>query len=360
MIAPMPRFFWLLPVALALAACAPPAAPPPPVPGTPAYALHGVRTGNRAGLARALAKDAGLCMAARSEMARLDPEAWLVFFGARWREHDLRAAVSATTDDGMRHALGFGDDALVSTLLRAPSRLSEKLAGGRRYFQTVDPPLTLTDDLPLEGCSGHWLAVCLKYKADLSGRLCVARIGFAGAQMTELDAGEDIGEPPSLDAALPAYPSPRAALQGAFAPLGELLPAPPPRARSLELAALDTALNLYYVVFIARAGQWQLVTALRSTQTQRLERAQDEALRVIHEAALAFERREARWPAKQELGLRAAAWVDPSAKRGWSVYESDAPAGFELAAKGSADEDFEVARALSGAPRILRSGRVVR
>jgi hypothetical protein len=351
-------------VALFLGACAPPADPAPVAPGSLDSALAATRRGDLAALRRDLGKEAGLGARARASMARLDPEAWLVAQGARWREHDLDAAWRARDDAAMRVALGFTDDALVSTLLRAPSRVSERYSDGRRYFRTVDPPLELIQDLAPKGCPAGLSACLFRYKAELSERVCVARVGFADGALTELYAGEDIGQSEELDASRPSFASPAATLNSEFSSLLPALPGPlPSSARSLELVALDGAATLYWVLLDAKDGRWQARFAIRTTQQQRLQRAQEAALQAISQAALDSFKKHGRWPTVQELGLRASDWVDwaaPSGERGWQAHAPNATAGFKLAAQAPQDAKSRVAESLDGLVWITQDGQIHR
>ena len=351
-------------VALFLVACSPPAEQAPAAPGSLDSALAATRRGDLAALRGELGKEAGLCARAKADMASLDPDAWLVAQGARWREHDLDAAWRARDDAAMRQAQGFSDDALVSTLLRAPSRVSERYSDGRRYFRTVDPPLDLIRELEPKGCPPGLAACLCRYKAELSERVCVARVGFAGSALTELYAGEDIGQSEELDASRPSFASPAATLGSEFAPLLPALPGSlPASARSLELVALDGAATLYWVLLDAKDGRWQARFAIRTTQQQRLQRAQEAALLAIRQAALDSHKKHGRWPTEQELQLRTSDWVDwagPNGERGWQAHALNPAQGLRLAAQAPQNAQARVAERLDGRVGITQDGTIGR
>jgi len=351
-------------VVLLLSACAPPAEPAQAVPGSLESALEATRRGELEALRRDLGKETGLCTRARAELSRLDPEAWLVAQGARWREHDLDAAWRARTDEAMRLALGFTDDALVSTLLRAPSRVSERYSEGRRYFRTVDPPLDLIRDLAPKACPAGLSACLYRYKAELSERVCVARVCYAGNALTELYAGEDIGQSEELVSGKPVFASPAAALGGEFAPLLPALPsALPPTARSLELVALDNEGTLFWVLLASKDGRWQARFSIRTSQAQRLQSAQEAALAAIRQAALENYKKRARWPTAQDLGLRAGDWVDwaaPNGERGWQTHAPNPSAGFRLSTQAPDHAKARVAESLDGQVWITQDGTIGR
>lgn len=334
-----------------LAACSLPAEPEPPAPGTFAAALAAVNRGDLTDYRRELSKHDGLCARARADMARLDSEAWLILHGARWREHDLAACYSAQSDAAMAAAMGFSDDALTSTLLRAPSRQSERYAEARRHFRSVEPPARLFDDLAPKPGPKALAAFVLKYKADLSERVCVASFGYAGERLTELNAGEEYGAPEEPKAGA-AFATPAQALEAReFAPLLQLLPAALPNtARGLEVCALDHDGAVYWVAWVARGGRWQLRFAYHTTLQERLQRAREDALRRIREAARAWVERRQTWPAAAELGLRAQDWVDAaseSGERGWQQYAPEPRAGFSLVKQSTLPPRPEEAVALT-------------
>lgn len=325
---------------LLFGACSLPGEPEPPKAGTFAAALAAANRGDLAAFRAELSKGRGLNSRARAEMARLDPEAWLILQGARWREHDLAACYRASDDAAMAAALGFSDDALTSTLLRAPSRLSERFSEARRYFRNVDPPAQLLGDLAPKPCPEALSAYLMKYKADLSERLCVCTVGYAGSRLTELHATEDTGTPEEPSAGAPTHASPAAALAAReFAPLLAVLPeALPVSARSLELAALDGEGAIYWVSFVAKGGRWQLRFAYRNTRQQRLLREREDALRRIRDAARTWIQQRNAWPTEADLGLRAQDWVDvagENGERGWQVHAPSPNAGFKLAKPGN-------------------------
>ncbi len=351
-------------VALFMAACSPPGEPAPVTPGSLDSALLATRRGDLDALRRDLGKEAGLRARARAEMARLDPEAWLVAQGARWREHDLDAAYRARDDAAMRVALGFTDDALVSTLLSAPSRVSERYSDGRRYFRSVDPTLNLIRDLAPQACPAGLAACLYRYKSELSERECVARVGFAGSALTELYAGEDIGQPEALDSSKPVFASPAAALGAEFAPIAPAMPGPlPASARSLELVALDGEGTIYWVLLATKDSRWQARFAVRTTQAQRLQRAQEAVLKAIWQAALNSQKKLGRWPAAHELELRASDWVDsaaPNSERGWQTHAPNPAAGFRLAAQAPENAKARVAESHDGMVWIVQDGQIHR
>ncbi len=348
---------------LLLCACSLPAEPEPPKAGTFAAALAAVNRGDFVAFRTELSLGGGIHARSRDNMARLDPEAWLIAHGARWREHDLAACYRARDDAAMALALGFSDDALTSTLLRAPSRQSERFAEARRHFRNVDPPAKLFNDLAPQPCPAPFSAYLLKYKADLSERVCNAVVGFAGERLSELHATEEYGEPEQPDGGA-AYAGPSAALGAReFAPLLLLLPQGLPRsARGLELAALDNEGVTYWASWVAKNGRWQLRFAFRTTQEQRLLKAREQNLRSIREAARNWILQRNAWPRAEELGLRAQDWVDAageSGERGWQVHASAPKVGFRLATGGNLPPKAEDALAwtLDGRQGIAWDGR---
>lgn len=350
---------------LLLAACAPPAENAPPSPGTLEHALRAVQIGDLRALRSGLAKDHGLCALARADMARLDPDAWLVAHGARWREYDLAAAHDARTEAAMRAAMGFSDDALTSTLLRAPFRISERYSEGRRYFRSVEPPLALLDDLKPEPPGREFSAYVVRYKATLSERTCVVAVGFRGQALTELHGAEDIGSPEEPSAAAPSFVGAAEALRGSLCdPLVALVAnALPASALHLEIVALTPDAKLYWAALAARQGRWQLRFALCSTQQERLQRQQDEALKRLRESAIAFLDKHGRWPLAADLRLPEAQWVDPAeagGERGWNVHARGAQAGFALSPAAPKGDDDVIVRATSGSVSITKSGRILR
>jgi len=323
---------------LLLSACSLPAEPEPPAAGTFDAALAAVNRGDLAALRAEISKGGGLNSRARADMGKLDPEAWLILQGARWREHDLAACYRASDDVAMAAALGFSDDALTSTLLRAPSRQSERIAEARRHFRNVEPPARLFADLDPKPCPPSFSAYLLKYKAELSERVCVALIGFAGMRLTELHAAEEYGVPeePAPGA---AFANPAAALSSReFTPLLVLFPQTLPSAAcGLELAAVDDAGTVYWASWVAKQGRWQLRFAYRNTLAQRLQRAREDALRKIREAARTWLEQRKSWPAPAELNLQPHDWVDAggdSGERGWQVHATAPKTGFRLANGG--------------------------
>jgi hypothetical protein len=347
-----------------LCSCSLPGEPEPPKSGTFAFALAAANRGDLATLRSELSKGQGLHARARAAMAKLDPDAWLILQGARWREYDLAACYRAGDDAAMAAALGFSDDALTSTLLRAPSHVTERFSDGRRYFRDADPPAQLFKDLAPKPCAPTLAAYVMKYKAELSGRVCMCLAGFEGNKPNELHATEDFTTPDEPTINSVSFPDLASALQAReFTPLLPILPDTlPPSARSLELAALDDSGTIYWVAFAARNGRWQLRFAYRNTQEQRLQRAREEALRNIREAARAWYEKVKYWPSQDELGLRAQAYVDPAGEngeRGWQLHATEPRAGIRLAAGGKLPppDDQPVAWTLDGRHGIAWDGR---
>jgi hypothetical protein len=225
--------------------------------------------------------------------------------------------------------------------------LGERISEGSRYFRNVGPPIKLLEELAPKPCPASIAAYVMKYKAVLSERTCVGRVGFAGTRVTELFAGEYLGALDDLTAGAPAYANPAAALQGReFAPLLEILPQNlPPAARALELAVIDHVGTSYWLSFIAKDGRWQLRFAYRNTLEQRLQRAREDALRNIRDAARAWYDKHKYWPAQNELGLRAQDYVDPAGEtgeRGWQTYAPLPAAGLKLERAMHADNKGKV------------------
>lgn len=310
-----------------LAACAPPSELPPPAPGSLEQARAALQQGDLGRYRESLGKSSGLARRAQDSMSRLDPAAWLVAMGARWREYDLaacRLALAQQDEARLAAALGFSDDALTAALLDAPSRLSENFAGGMRYFRDVEPPLNLLAALELKRSGPSPSAWLARYHAELSQRPCVVRCGMFSGQASELFADEKFPPSTQIDgvelslllarcrgparAALEAAPWPALAGEGAL----------------LEFAALFDDGSLVDLKAAWRDGRWRVAEPAVSSRSERLAAAREEALRRVVKAALEFEARQGRWPAMGDLALRPGDWVDPaaaSAALGWAAHD---------------------------------------
>ncbi|RIK62332.1 MAG: hypothetical protein DCC64_10420 [Planctomycetota bacterium] len=348
-----------------LAACSPPSQPPPPPPGSLEFAQAALLQGDLGRYRASLGKSSGLAPRAQLAMSELDPAAWLVAMGARWREYDLaacRMALARHDEAALAAALGFSDDALMAALLDAPSRLSESFAGGRRYFREVDPPLNLLDALELKGGRAWPRAWLVRYHAEISRRPCVLRCGMFEGAASELFADEKF--PPAAEVegtdltllrgqcrgpakeALEAAPWPATASEGAL----------------LEFAALFDDGSLVDLKAIRRGGRWRVAEPAVSSRSERLAAAREEALRRVVKAALEFEARQGRWPAPQDLNLRPGDWVDPaaaSAALGWAAHDERPLPTLALAADRPGPGEPAV-YAVEGKAAMDRGGRMIR
>lgn len=349
---------------LGLVACSPPTQPDAPQPGSLAAARRCIRSGNLP----ALKLNLGLAPFQRAGVRplRLDPEAWLVLQGASWREHDLKACYNAGGVDELPKALGLTDDALTASLLTAPSRLSDKLAGGRRYFRSVEPPLNLLDDLEPEPFAKAGQAWLLRYKASLAERTCTLRLGFDHRGVTELHAEENPfdsspvrkgGSRTDLAAMLKVLaPSVAQGLTGA--PIPRQLPE---GAHSLEVRGVNAFGTLFEMHALALDRGWQILYARETSLAERLRNQRDDDLRLVLEAALEHERRSGSWPAPSDLSLSAGNWVDVAAKSGelgWQRYAKQPVTGFGLAAKSPGNDEPAVF-CLEGKRGITRKGQLI-
>jgi len=349
---------------LCLAACSPPTELQAPQPGSLAAARRSIRSGNLP----ALKSNLGLVLFQRAGVRPLclDPEAWLVLQGANWREHDLKACYNAAGVNELPKALGLSDDALTVSLLTAPSRLSDKTAGGRRYFLAVEPPLNLLDALEPDPFAKPGQAWVLRYKAILGERTCTLRLGFDHRGVTELHAEENPfdssptrkgGSKTDLAAMLHELaPSVAQGLNGA--PIPRQLPQ---GACSLEVRGVNDSGTLFELHALALERGWQILYARETSLAERLRNQSDDDLRLILEAALEHERRFGNWPAPSDLSLPAGNWVDVAAKSGelgWQRYAKQPVAGFGLAAKCPGNDEPAVF-CLEGKRGITRKGHLI-
>ncbi|MCC6572477.1 MAG: hypothetical protein IT462_01685 [Planctomycetes bacterium] len=338
-------------LALALAACSPPAPPDGPAPGSIADVALKIRTGDMDAYRNAIQKERGLAARGRRLAATLDADAWLVAMGARWREYDLVAASKAmlADDDGaLAAALGFGPQAMRTDMVDSASSLYYERSLEQRWVRTTKTPLDWLDELRPMPCRSPLLAYQLSMVGSRDGTVQRVRVGYDLGGLTELCGAEELA-PPSL----PESPggnvagSPAQALdflaqaKSEFSALRHglrLTDEPLYKATVLDLHAVRGDGALFEVRFIYRGG-WYTLTSLLSSQDERLTAARDVSMRRILDAARKISNSRGRWPQNlSDLTLPQRHLVDATAgDLGWARYDLDAPAGFSLGAPGESE-----------------------